>query len=184
MPFVVSSRKYGFLWNNPSLGRVEFAKNMTRWTSQGTQQIDFYITAGDSYADILENYTSVTGRAPKFPEWASGFWQCKLRYHTQDEVLELAKEFKKRDLPVSVIVIDYYHWKNFGDWKADPNCWPDLAGLAKTLKEMGIKLMISPWTLLAPEGENYEWMQKNNAFTFRPDMDNDDPSISNNITNF
>ena len=90
-------------------------------------------------------------------------------------MLELAKEFKRRELPVSVIVIDYYHWKNFGDWKADKNCWPDLAGLAKTLKEMGIKLMISPWTLLAPEGENYEWMQKNNAFTFRPDMDNDDP---------
>ncbi len=175
VPFVVSSRKYGFLWNNPSLGRVEFAKNMTRWTSQGTRQIDFYITVGDTFADILENYTSVTGRAPEFPEWAGGFWQCKLRYHTQDEVLELAKEFKRRELPVSVIVIDYYHWKNFGDWKADKNCWPDLAGLAKTLKEMGIKLMISPWTLLAPEGENYEWMQKNNAFTFRPDMDNDDP---------
>ena len=88
VPFVVSSEGYGFLWNNPSLGRVEFGNNRTRWISYGSRQLDYFITAGDSYADIMENYADATGHAPEFPYWASGFWQCKLRYQTQEEFLE------------------------------------------------------------------------------------------------
>src|SRR5690606_29071382 len=64
VPFTVSSEGYGFLWNNPGLGRVEFGKNLTRWVAYGCRQLDYYITAGDSYADILENYTDVSGHAP------------------------------------------------------------------------------------------------------------------------
>ena len=61
------------------------------------------------------------------PEWASGFWQCKLRYKTQDELLGVAREYKRRGLPLSVIVIDYFHWTRQGDWKFDPDEWPDPA---------------------------------------------------------
>ena len=76
VPFVVSSEGYGFLWNNPSLGKVEFGNSKTRWMSKGCKQLDYFITAGDSYADIMENYADATGHAPDFPYWASGFWQC------------------------------------------------------------------------------------------------------------
>ena len=108
--FVVSSEGYGFLWNNPSLGRVEFGNNRTRWISYGSKQMDYYITTGDSYAEIMEHYADATGHAPAFPYWASGFWQCKLRYSTQVEFLNVAREFKRRGLPLSVLVIDYLHW--------------------------------------------------------------------------
>jgi len=87
VPFVVSSEGYGFLWNNPSLGRVEFGTKRVRWVSRGCRQLDYFITTGDSYADILSNYADATGHAPEFPYWASGFWMCKLRYKTQDEFL-------------------------------------------------------------------------------------------------
>ena len=66
VPFVVSSEGYGFLWNNPSLGRVEFGNNRTRWVSYGCRQLDYFITAGDSYADIMEHYADATGHAPSF----------------------------------------------------------------------------------------------------------------------
>ena len=79
VPFVVSSEGYGLLWNNPSLGRVEFGHNLTRWVSYGCRQLDYYLTAADFYAEIMENYADVAGHAPAFPYWASGFWQCKLR---------------------------------------------------------------------------------------------------------
>jgi len=125
VPFLVSSKGYGFLWNNPSLGRVELGNNMTRWISFGCRQLDYYITAGDSYAEITRHYADTTEHAPEFPYWASGFWQCKLRYKTQDEFLDVAREFKRRGLPLSVLVIDYLHWDNMGDWKLDPVFWPD-----------------------------------------------------------
>ena len=155
VPFVVSSEGYGLLWNNPSLGRVEFGANMTRWVSRGCRQLDYYVTAGDGYADILGNYAGVTGRAPLLPEWAAGFWQCKLRYRTQEEFLAAAREFKRRGLPLSVLVIDFRHWRHWGDWKLDPQFWPDPAAMVRELDAMGARIMISPWVMMEERSENF-----------------------------
>ena len=165
VPFVVSSRGYGFLWNNPSLGRVEFGNNRTRWISRGCRQIDYYITTGDSYADIMEHYADVSGHAPVLPYWASGFWQCKLRYKTQAEFLQVAGEFKRLGLPLSVLVIDFLHWKHTGDWKLDPEFWPDPEAMVKELNDMGARIMISPWILVDKQSENYDYMKKHDLFT-------------------
>lgn len=173
VPFVVSSRGYGFLWNNPSLGRAEFANNMTRWVSYGCRSIDFFVTAGDSYAEILEKYADATGHAPQFPYWASGFWQCKLRYETQEELLETAREFKRRGLPLSVIVIDYLHWKLCGDWKLDPQLWPDPESMVRELQDMGVRVMVSPWTLVDEKSENYAPMKEEGLFTGSVDGEHD-----------
>lgn len=165
IPFVVSSKGYGFLWNNPSLGRVEFGRDRTRWSSEGCRRIDYYVTAGDTYADLLRNYTEVVGRAPAFPYWASGFWMCKLRYKSQSEFLRTARAFRQWGLPLDVHVIDYYHWKYMGDWKVDPVYWPDPAAMCAELNAMGTRVAISPWTLLQEEGENYAAMNAGGLFT-------------------
>lgn len=165
VPFVISNRGYGFLWNNPALGHVEFGRELTRWEAEACRQIDYYITVGDNYADILENYTAVTGRAPQFPAWASGFWQCKYRYENQEQVLEVAREFHRLGLPVSVIVIDMSHWKHAGDWSLDPEYWPDVEGMVKECAEYGIRLAISPWPMVSTESENYRYMRDNGMLT-------------------
>jgi alpha-D-xyloside xylohydrolase len=158
VPFMVSSRGYGFLWNNPGLGRVELGMNGTRWIAQGTPQMDYWVTAGSNPAQILERYTAVTGRAPMLPEWATGYWQCKLRYQTQSEVLEVAREFRARDLPLSVIVIDFFHWTMMGEWRFDPNAWPDPAGMVRELEGMGVKVMVSVWPTINPDSRDYRHM--------------------------
>ena len=89
------------------------------------------------------------------PEWAAGFWQCKLRYQTQDELLAVAREHKRRGLPMSVIVIDYIHWTKMGEWKFDPACWPDPAAMVKELESLGIKVMVSVWPTVNPDSENF-----------------------------
>jgi alpha-D-xyloside xylohydrolase len=165
VPFVVSSEGYGFLWNNPSLGRVEFGQNRTRWVSYGSKQMDYFITVGDSYAEIMEHYADATGHAPAFPYWASGFWQCKNRYETQEEFLNIAREFKRRNLPLSVLVIDFMHWDIMGNWKLDPKFWPDPPAMVKELNEMGVRIMISPWTLIDEKSENYPYMKEHGLFT-------------------
>jgi alpha-D-xyloside xylohydrolase len=161
IPFLLSNRGYGFLWNNPAVGRVELGENQTRWIAESTAKLDYWITAGDTPAQIVERYVDATGHPPLLPEWAAGFWQCKLRYKSQDELLDIARSYKKRGLPLSVIVIDYFHWTMQGDWKFDSTDWPDPSAMVKELEEMGIKTMVSVWPTVNGASENYNTMSQN-----------------------
>ena len=160
VPFAVSSLGYGFLWNNPAIGRVNFGRNLTTWEAESTRKLDYWITAGDTPAEIEEAYAGVTGKVPMMPEYAMGFWQCKLRYQTQEELLEVAREYKKRGLPISVIVIDYFHWPYQGEWKFDPVYWPDPDAMIAELQEMGIELMVSIWPTVDYRSENFREMKE------------------------
>jgi len=160
IPFMVSNRGYGFLWNNPGLGRVELGMNATRWVAYGSQQLDYYVVCGDDYAEILQRYADVTGHTPPMPEWATGFWQCKLRYETQEELLNVAREYKGRGLPLAVIVCDFFNWSHMGDWRFDPRCWPDPSAMTQELEGLGVKLMVSIWPTVSPLSENYTEMQE------------------------
>lgn len=158
VPFMVSSRGYGFLWNSPAVGRVELAENGTRWVSDRARQIDYWVTAGDSPSEILSRYAEATGHPPELPPWASGFWQSKLRYRTQEELLSVAREYRRRGVPLSVIVCDFFHWEHLGDWSFYPGEWPDPKAMVDELESMGTKLMVSVWPSLSPLSRNYEPM--------------------------
>jgi alpha-D-xyloside xylohydrolase len=160
IPFTLSSRGYGFFWNNPAIGRASFGRNLTEWHADSTRQMDYWITAGDTPAEIEEAYASVTGKVPRMPEYGTGFWQSKLRYRTQDEVLQVAKEYKRRGLPISVLVIDFFHWTAQGDWKFDPECWPDPEAMVRKLREMGIEPMVSVWPTVEESSENFKYMEE------------------------
>lgn len=158
VPFLLSSLGYGFLWNNPAIGVVTFGKNITEWKVESTKRLDYWITAGDTPAKIEESYASVTGTVPMMPEYGLGFWQCKLRYQTQEELLEVAREYKRRNLPIDVIVVDFFHWPKQGEWKFDPTYWPNPDGMIAELREMGIELMVSIWPTVDKESENFKEM--------------------------
>jgi alpha-D-xyloside xylohydrolase len=162
IPFLISSRGYGFLWNNPAVGRVELGYNATRWVAEAAPQIDYWITTGENPAEILSNYADVTGHAPEFPDWASGFWQSKLRYASQDELESVVREYRQRDLPLSVIVIDFFHWTRQGDWQFDSQAWPDPAEMVKRLEKLGIKVMVSIWPTVSRLSKNFQEMWNKN----------------------
>lgn len=161
VPFLLSNQGYGFLWNNPAIGRVTFAQNGTEWVAEVSEQLDYWITAGDTPAEISEAYARVTGTPPMMPDYAMGFWQCKLRYRNQQELLEVARGYKQRNLPISVIVIDFFHWPNQGDWMFDLRDWPDPDAMIAELKEMGIELMVSFWPTVDNRTESYREMKEN-----------------------
>ncbi len=158
VPFMISSLGYGFLWNNPAVGRVNFGKNITTWEAYSTKKLDYWITAGDTPAEIEESYANAAGKVPMMPDYAMGFWQCKLRYQTQEELLEVAREYKRRNLPISVIVVDFFHWPLQGEWKFDPTYWPNPDAMIAELKEMGIELMVSIWPTVDYRSENFKEM--------------------------
>ncbi|MEJ8306436.1 glycoside hydrolase family 31 protein [Saccharibacillus sacchari] len=158
VPFLLSSAGYGMLWHNPAIGQASFNTNVTEWAAASTKQLDYWITAGDTPAEIEEAYADATGKVPMMPEFGMGFWQCKLRYRSQDELMGVAREHVRRGLPISVIVIDFFHWTNQGDWKFDERYWPDPEGMVRELKKMGIELMVSVWPTVQTESENYGQM--------------------------
>ncbi len=161
VPFMISSLGYGLLWNNPAVGRAVFGKNVTSLEAFSTQALDYWIVAGDTPAELIEAYGSVAGTVPMMPEYGLGFWQCKLRYQTQEELLHVAREYKRQGLPIDVIVIDFFHWPHQGDWKFDPAYWPDPKAMIEELKSMGIQLMVSIWPTVETDSENYEEMLEN-----------------------
>jgi alpha-D-xyloside xylohydrolase len=160
VPFALSSRGYGFLWNNPAIGRVQLARNVTEWSAPSTLELDYWVTAADTPAKLLEQYTSVTGRVPMMPEHGLGFTQCKMRYRTQAELMTMVREHKRRGLPLDMVVADFFHWTVQGDFKFDVADWPDVDGMLRELKGFGVELMVSIWPTVDVRSENRREMDE------------------------
>jgi len=161
IPFVYSSLGYGLLWNVPSTGLAELSNNRTRFTSDCCHAVD-YIVIGGTPKEVSAALADLTGHAPELPQWATGFWQSRLRYETQEELLEVARRYKKENIPVSAIIVDYFHWTEQGDYKFDPKYWPDVKAMADEIHAMDSKLIVSMWPTINEKSENYRYMSDNN----------------------
>ncbi len=158
VPFFVSDRGYGFLWNLPSIGEATFAKNITKFKSESTDELDYLIIVADTPGEIVETYMEAVGKPPMMPELAMGFWQSKLRYRTQDELLAVARKYKELGVPLSVIVCDFFHWPHQGDFRFDYDYFPEPEKMTAELREMGTELMVSVWPTIEFGSENYREM--------------------------
>ncbi len=158
VPFYVSDRGYGFLWNLPAIGEATFAKNITKFKAESTDELDYLIIVADTPKEIMEAYMEAVGKPPMMPEYAMGFWQSKLRYRTQDELMAVARKYRELNIPLSVIVCDFFHWPHQGDFRFDYDYFPNPEEMTKELKEMGTELMVSVWPTIEFESENYKEM--------------------------
>ena len=161
IPFIYSSLGYGFLWNNPAVGSVELSRNRTRWSVGATKKIDYVVISGTP-KEVAETLADLTGHAPVMPHWATGFWQSRLRYETQEELLAVARRYKEENIPLSAIVADYFHWTEQGDYKFDPKYWQDVKAMTDELHNMNTKLVVSMWPTINDNSENYAYMRDNN----------------------
>ena len=161
IPYIFSSLGYGFIWNNPAVGNVELSNNRTRWSVDATKKIDYVVIAGNPKS-VTETLADLTGHAPVMPHWATGFWQSRLRYECQDDLLEVARRYKKENIPLSAIVCDYFHWTEQGDYKFDPNYWYDVKAMTDELHSMDTKLVVSMWPTINGASENFNYMRDNN----------------------
>ena len=161
LPFYLSNLGYGFLWNNTSIGEAVFGNNYTQFTADCTDCLDYWIVTGDSPKEIIKNYTEVTGRPPLFPENMMGLWQCKLRYSTQEELLSVAREYKKRNLPLDAIVIDFFHWTAQGDWAFDKKHWENPKAMVDEIQKQDTRVVVSVWpTVDGSASKNYTFMEE------------------------
>lgn len=161
IPFYLSNKNYGFIWNNASIGEVTFSKNQKKWTSMSTQTIDYIVMVGKNPKTIMDYLTTMIGRAPQINQEYLGLWQSKLRYQTIDELRDVYEGYQKRSVNLSVLVIDYFHWTADGDFEFDSKYWKGIHQFTKTLNATKTKLMVSLWPTVTKDSKYYEEYHRN-----------------------
>ena len=165
VPFVVTNKGYGLLWDNPSRTTVAFGFNdQTSWTSDVGQRVSFFVIAGSTYDELYSGYRLLTGDTPIPPRSAFGYIQCKQRYSSQAELLAVAHGYRERHLPIDDLVIDWFHYTEMGQMDMDPAFWPDPVAMNKELHRLNFHTMISVWPRFVPESRYYGTVLKNNWF--------------------
>jgi len=165
VPFVVTNKGYGLLWDNPGKTTVTFGFNdVTRWTSDTGQRVSFFVIAGKTYDEIYEGYRLLTGDTPMLPKSAYGYIQCKQRYSSQAELMAVAKGYRERHLPIDDLVVDWFYYTKMGQMDMDPAKWPDPTEMNKELHAMNFHTMISVWPRFVPEDRYYATILKNDWF--------------------
>ena len=137
-------------------------QDVTTFRSEIGQAIDYYFLYGPQLNRVVSDYRQLTGEAPLFPKWAYGYWQCRERYHSQQEILETAAEFRKRKIPVDVLVQDWQYWGKYG-WNAtkfDEDYYPAPKQMLDHLHADNLHMMISVWSKFGEETDVYRRMQE------------------------
>jgi len=156
VPFLVTNKGYGLVWDNPSKTTIEPGFNeQTKWTSEVGDRVSFFVIAGATVDEIYAGYRLLTGPTPLLPKAAYGYIQCKQRYASQKEVLAVAQGYRDRHLPADVMVVDWFYYTKMGQMDLDPKFWPDPVAMNKQLHAMGFETMVSVWPRFVPEDRFY-----------------------------
>jgi alpha-D-xyloside xylohydrolase len=146
IPFMVSSRGYGIVWDNPSDTHVYPGVNgRTLWQSEVGERVSFFVILGNSADALYAGYARLTGRTPLPPKAAFGLIQSKARYASQQEVLDVAHTYRRKGYPLDIMVTDWFYWTRMGQLDIDPAQFPDPDAMNRDLHALGIRSMISVW---------------------------------------
>ncbi len=165
VPFAVTNKGYGLLWDNPSSTTVAPGfDGVTKWTSELGKRVSFFVIAGGTADEIYAGYRLLTGAAPMLPKAAYGFIQCKQRYRSQAEVLAVAKGYRDRHLPLDMLVVDWFYYTKMGQYDFEPELWPDPAAMNRELHAENIETMISVWPRFAPGSRYFDEILRHGWF--------------------
>ena len=156
VPFMVSSKGYGIVWDNPSATRFVGAINgVTSFQSNVGERVSFFVITGSTPEEIYSGYARLTGKTPIPPKSAFGLIQSKARYESQQEVLRVANTYRQKKYPLDVMVVDWFYWTRMGQMDIDPAQFPDPDGMNKQLHDMGMQSIISVWPRFETSGRYF-----------------------------
>ncbi len=151
IPVLMSTRRYGVMWDVYSQMRFkDDAEGASLWAESAPGGVDYYFMAGETPDAVVGAYRALTGQAPMYPRQAFGLFMSKERYKTQDQLLDVARTFRKEGFPLDYIVQDWQYWGSDkdGSWSGmiwDPVRYPDPAGMVRELHALNLNLMVSIW---------------------------------------
>ena len=142
-------------------------------SSEVADQIDYYFIHGRNMDKVIQGYRKITGQAPMMPKWAMGLWQCRERYQSQDQLLDVVQEFRTREIPLDNIVQDWFYWPEdqWGSHEFDSTRFPDPAGMVEKLhNELNARIMISVWPKFYTGTSHYQEMN-DEGFLYRRNVE-------------
>lgn len=162
IPFLISSRGYGLLFTTQSPSVFSDSQYGSYFYTNADYFLDYFVIAPDSFAKIIGRMRSLTGKASLPPDFALGYVQSQERYESQQEILDTVAEFKKRDIPLSLIVLDWLSWEDgmWGQKSFDKKRFPDVPTMVEKLHEENVHFMISIWPTMNEKSENYKEMKE------------------------
>lgn len=163
VPSLVSSKGYGLLWDCGSVMTFHDDAYGSYWWAECVDQVDYYFIGGGHASAVAKNYYKLTGAPPMLPRWAFGYVQSKERYVTAEEILKVAREYRRREIPLDVMVLDWKSWPDGNGWgqkSFDPARFPDPAAFIEELHSMGVKLMASIWPIMSGGCQNQKALRE------------------------
>ena len=170
-PFLVSTNGYGILWDNYSktIYEDDGTEQSSLWSDVG-DNIDYYLVAGKNMDQLISGYRELTGQAPMYGKWAYGYWQSKEHYDTQDELMTVARKYRKLKIPIDNMIQDWDYWNGADNWSGmffDKTLFPKPKEMVDELHAMNFHIIISIWPALGPKTEIYADMEKS-GFLYPP----------------
>jgi alpha-D-xyloside xylohydrolase len=138
-------------------------QNQISFYSEMGDVIRYYYMPGKSIDDVISKYRYLTGKAQVMPKWAMGFWQSRERYKTQDELLGVLAEFRKRHIPIDNIVLDWSYWpqNQWGSHDFEASRFPNPKAMVDSIHKQNARIMISVWPKFYINTDNYKAFDKN-----------------------
>jgi alpha-D-xyloside xylohydrolase len=165
IPLFLSTNGYGIFWNNTSHSRFNNRFLSALYlSSEVADVIDYYFIYGPEFDQVIAGYRALTGQVPLFGKWAYGFWQCKNRYQTEEEILGVAHKYRELHIPVDDIVQDWFWWNVMGEPTFDKSRYPDPKGMFDDLHQNHFHAMISVWPFFRPGSKTYDDMDERGFF--------------------
>ncbi|MGF1555250.1 glycoside hydrolase family 31 protein [Paucihalobacter sp.] len=149
MPIILSSQKYMVHFDNAPIGFLDLDSKsdntLTYETISGRKT--YQVIAEDSWYDLLDAYTDLTGKQPMPPRWALGNFSSRFGYHSQYETEATIKAFKDAEIPVDAIILDLYWFGKevqgtMGNLEVDRDSFPDFEDMVGRLKQQGVKTIL------------------------------------------
>ena len=160
VPFLVSSLGYGLIWDNPSKTTIDLGFNDRNvWSSEVGDRVSYFVISGESSDEIYQGYRLLTGVTHMLPKAAYGYIQSKAIYPTQEQILDVAKGYRQRELPLDAVVVDFLNMTRQGEMDLDPKRWPDPAEMNRELHAMGVETLLSVWPHFSPGTQFYDMLQ-------------------------
>lgn len=163
IPFLVSNFGYGLIFTTQSPAIFSDTAYGSYFYTTADYYLDYFFVAPESKSRITAKMRELTGKALKLPDWAFGYVQSQERYETQEEILQTVAQFKKHDIPLSTIVLDWLSWDDgmWGQKTFDLKRFPDATKMVEELHKQNVRFMISIWPSMDEKCDNYKEMKEN-----------------------
>lgn len=164
--FFQSVKGYGLFWDNYSPTTFIDTLNVTSFSSEVGDCIDYYFMYGGNADGVVAQMRDLTGQAPMFPLWTYGYWQSKERYKSQNELVGVVKKYRELGVPLDGIIQDWQYWGNNYLWNAmeflNPE-FPDPKKMVDDVHNLNAHMIISIWSSFGPMTKPYKELDKMGA---------------------